>query len=693
MTLLNSPKIYVGPSFLSDFSEAIRSEWIVANGLGGYASSTVLNINTRKYHGLLVVAFNPPVERRLLLAKVDEEAWIGNNLYSFYSNEFRDAIFPDGYKRLISFCSNPLPTFHYEVLGVYLKKEVSMPYLKNVVIIRYEVLNTLEGSVVINIKPLINSRHFFETTDKHIRNLEFIQKIISNGVMLEIQPDENYVILSFTDGQYFLNKGIWIEKIYFRVDDSRGESCIDDNYQPGLISVNVAPKEKKNFYMIAAGGKTKEETMALHSTIFSDVKRFHVEELHRRHQLIREFYGRNTEAREEDWLNWLILSADSFIVTRRSTGKKSVIAGYHWFEDWGRDSLISLPGLTLITGRFKDAEEILLTFKEYCKNGLIPNRFPDQRGDEPLYDSVDATLWFFNAVLQYLKYTGNSDFVHKELWETLQSIIEQHIRGTFFGIHLDTDGLLAHGSRLTWMDVSIEAKPITPREGKAVEIQALWYNALRIMEMFSSKFDKREAKKYHFLAEKTRRSFNEEFWRSEDNHLFDVINGDKRDPSMRPNQIIAVSLDFSMLDDFRSRKIIETVWKKLWGTYGLKSLSDDDPRYIGKYVGDLYHRDTAYHNGTVWAWLLGPFVTSFLKVKNHDEYWRRFAYENFLQPLFLEETYKAGLGTIGEIFDGDPPHLSRGCVSQAWSIAEPLRSFVENILLKRPLYERQVFGL
>ena len=408
---------------------------------------------------------------------------------------------------------------------------------------------------------------------------------------------------------------------------------------------------------------------------------------------MREFYRRINDVREEDWLNWLILSADSFLVTRRSTGKESVIAGYHWFEDWGRDSLISLPGLTLVTGRFNDAEEILLTFKEYCKDGLIPNRFPDRKGDEPVYDSADATLWFFNAVLQYLKYTGNFDFVRKHLWETFQSIVEQHIRGTFFGIHLDSDGLLAHGPRLTWMDVSIAGKPVTPREGKAVEIQALWYNALKFMEMLSSRFsEKSNAEKYHSLAEKAKRSFNDKFWRSEGNYLFDVVNGNKRDPSIRPNQIIAVSLDFSMLDSFRSGKVVEDVWNRLWGTYGLKSLSDDDPRYIGKYQGGLSHRDAAYHNGTVWAWLLGPFVTAFLKVKNHEEYWRRFAFENFLEALFREEMYRTGLGTISEVFEGDPPHDSRGCISQAWSVAEPLRAYVEDILSKRPLYERHVLG-
>lgn len=694
MTRRNLPRIYVGPDSLSCFGKAISSEWIVTNGLGGYGSSTALNINTRKYHGLLVAALNPPVERHVLLTKVDEEAQINGTNYPFCSNEFRDVIYPDGYKRLVSFCLDPMPTFHYAVLGLHLEKKVFMPHLRNAVIIRYEVLNTLDDSVVININPLVNSRHFFETTDKNTRCLEFIRKPVSNGVLLEIRPDQNYLVLSSTDGHYSPSKGTWVERIYLRVDESRGENCIDDNYQPGSFSIDVTPKEGKDFCVVATGGTTEEEAVNLHSTIVSDAKEICADELSRRDRLIREFYGRNAEAKEEDWLDCLILSADSFIVKRRSTSKKSAIAGYHWFEDWGRDSLISIPGLTLVTGRFRDAKEILLTFKEYCQNGLIPNRFPDRKGDEPVYDSVDATLWFFNAVLQYVKYTGDFDFVRRQLWKTLQDIVEQHIGGTRFGIHLDSDGLLSHGPRLTWIDASIEGKPITPREGKAVEVQALWYNALRLMELLASEFDEAsDVQKYHLLAEKARRSFNEQFWQSDGSYLFDSINRNECDPSMRPNQIIAVSLDFSMLDEFKSGRVVEAVWKNLWGTYGLKSLSDDDPRYIGKYIGGFSHRDAAYHNGTVWAWLLGPFVTAFLKIKNHDEYWRRFAFENFLQPLFLEETYRAGLGTLSEIFEGDAPHLARGCISQAWSVAEPLRAFVEDVLLKRPSYERKVVRL
>jgi predicted glycogen debranching enzyme len=691
LTRSGLPKIYMGLRSLSDLDKATRLEWIVTNGLGGYASSTVLNINTRKYHGLLVAAFNPPVGRHVLLSKVDEEVHIRGDGYQLGSNEFREVIHPKGYDRFRNFSLNPFPTFNYGVSGFSLKKEVFMPHAENTTIIRYEAFNSLDDEAVITVHPLVSMRHFYETTKRHIQQAEITQEPIRNGVIIERQPLKGYLAIFCTDSRYITGREKWIEEIHLRMDSSRGEDCTDDNYQLGLFKLTVPRKERKEFYLAAVGGRTRKEVISRRLTAFrrNVAKKLYAEEIARRERLLEKFYENKCRTKAEDWLNWLVLSADTFIVTRKSTGRKSVIAGYHWFEDWGRDTLISLPGLTLVTGKFRDAEDIFLTFKQYCRDGLIPNRFPDRSGDEPVYNSVDATLWFFNAVLQYLKYTRRFDFVHRVLWDTLRDIVEKHIRGTAFGIHMDEDGLLAHGPRLTWMDVSIDGKPVTAREGKAVEVQALWYNTLRIMEMLASKFGQdNSAERYSCIAEKARMSFNEKFWWLEGGYLLDTVEKEKSDPSLRPNQIIAAYLDFSLLDNSRGEKVVDAVWRSLWGTYGLKSLSSDDSKYIGRYVGGFVHREMAYHNGTVWAWLLGPFVTSFLKVKNHGEYWRRFAFEKFLQPLFLEETYRAGLGTLSEIFDGDPPHSPKGCISQAWSVAEPLRAFVEDILLERPPYEK-----
>ena len=691
MTRSALPRICLGPAHLSDFNKAIQLEWIVTNGLGGYASSTVLNINTRKYHGLLVVPFNPPIDRHILLSKIDEEVQIGDQNYALGSNEFRDVIYPDGYKRLASFALGPFPTFNYQVSGLHLSKEIFMLHAKNAVAAHYEVLNELDETAAINVYPLLNMRHFFDTTNRYSQELKFIQEPIPNGVLIESRPSESHLALLCTDGSYRPENGVWIERMYFRIDDSRGENCTDDNYRPGFFRIEVPPEGKKEFYVAAVGGRTREDVLSHKPSTFDrdSMRKLYAKEASRRERLLQDFYGNKTDVKSEDWLSWLVLAADAFIVRRRSTGKKSVIAGYHWFEDWGRDTLISLPGLTMVTGRFRDAEQILLTFKQYCRNGLLPNRFPDLGGDEPVYNTVDASLWFFNAVFQYLKYTGNFDFVQKQLWETLEEMAERHISGTEFGIRMDEDGLLLHGPRLTWIDASVKGKPVNPRAGKAVEIQALWYNALRIMEKLALKFDASdEAREYGSIAERARTSFDGKFWWSKGGYLFDVVEKEQGDSSLRPNQIIAAHLDFCLLNDIRREMVVDAVWEGLWGTYGLRSLSSEDPRYIGKYVGGFDHRDTAYHNGTVWAWLLGPFVTAFLKAKKHKEYWRRFAFENFLRPVFFEQTSRAGLGTISEIFDGDPPHSPRGCISQAWSVAEPLRAYVEDVLLKRPPYER-----
>jgi len=492
----------------------------------------------------------------------------------------------------------------------------------------------------------------------------------------------------------FVEESWWVEKIFFRVDASRSESSTDDQFRPGFFKFSVGSKEKKRFHVLAVAGREWEEAQSLFSSFgkrTEDIELLYLEELKRRKGLLEQFRERYGDSKMEGWLKWLIQAADSFIVSRASTEKKSVIAGYHWFDDWGRDALISLPGLTLVTGRFRDAQEILLTFEQYCHKGVIPNRFSDKAGDIPLYNTVDATLWFFNAVLQYLKYTGDSNFVQEKLWKTLNQIMEHHVQGTIFGIRMEEDGLIAHGPQLTWMDATTVDRFVTPRDGKAVEIQALWYNALKTMQLLAKRFNQGDkAEEYYRMAEKARESFSRKFWNAEKGYLFDVVNKDGVDSMLRPNQIIAASLDFPIVDGKRAEKIVEAVWKRLWGQYGLKTLPDDDPRYIGKYLGDWTHRDSAYHNGTVWAWLLGPFTTAFLKTRNHEELWREFAFKSFLQPLFREEIHRAGLGTISEIFDGDTPHISRGCISQAWSVAEPLRAYVEDVAFVRPPHEKEV---
>jgi predicted glycogen debranching enzyme len=690
---LNLPKINVGRGILSDVNAALDREWLVTNGLGGYASSTILGINTRKYHGLLVAAFNPPVNRWVLLSKLDESLQIGNRSYDLGANEFSDVMHPIGYRFLSEFMVAPLPTFRYVANGVSLQKTVLMPYMKNATAIIYEASNPTEEEVSIHLSPLVNSRHIYSTTDKNKIDWGFTQRRQGKAIIIEPSDSFSSLILSSSSDASYVEESWWIEKMFFRVDASRSESSIDDNFRPGFFRFTINPKETKRFYLIAVAGKNGGEARSLLSsfgTEIADIDLLVREELDRRQALVSRFSERNVGLELSDWLKWLVQAADSFIVFRASTGKKSVIAGYSWFDDWGRDALISLPGLTLVTGRFEDAREILLTFKRNCNNGIVPNRFSDKAGDIPLYNTVDATLWFFNAILQYLKYTGDFRFVKNYLWNTLNEIIDYHVDGTIFGIHMEDDGLIVHGPQLTWMDATTMDGFVTPRDGKAVEIQALWYNALKTMQFLAKRFhqaDKTET--YSSITKKVKASFLEQFWSPKNGYLADVVCNGRMDLTLRPNQLIALSLDFPLIDGSKSESVVEAVRNHLWGRYGLRTIPKTDPRYSGKYFGDWGQRDGAYHNGTVWPWLLGPFITAFLKTKCHEESWRNFAFNHFLHPLFSRQLSLAGLGTISEIFDGNEPHVPRGCIAQAWSVAEPLRAYVEDVAFIRPSCEKE----
>jgi predicted glycogen debranching enzyme len=683
------PEINLDAQRLQNIDDALGLEWLVTNGLGGYASSTVLGVNTRKYHGLLVAALNPPTNRHVLLSKLDEEIQIGNATYKLWINEFRDTFYPKPNGLLQEFSLNPFPTFKYKTQGVMLQKTLFMPTSKNAAVVNYEIRNEEKNGVTVRIFPLINFRHFYHTTRKDQRLWNFAPKSYSQAFALQFVPQNHVLLLSSTKGKYHESQGVWVENLYFRVDASRGEDCFDDCLSLGYFELLISPESHEQFSVIAVFENTEEETQNL-LTELQEADQYTLE-LKRKEALLTSFQKRFPDAEMTDSLRWLVLATDLFVVNRASTQGESVIAGYHWFEDWGRDALISLSGLALVTGRFQDAREILLTFKRYCSQGLVPNRFPDREGDKPEYNTVDASLWYVNAVLQYTKYTGDFEFVKKELWTTLQSIIDHYVKGTSHNIHMGKDGLIAHGPRLTWMDATINNTPVTPREGKAVEIQALWYNTLRIMQQLAKHLNQKNPEQaYAQMAEETKKSFVEKFWNPKNGCLFDVISDEQKDASLRPNQILAVSLDYSMLDHAKSEAIVNTVRDNLWCEYGLRTLTADDARYIGKYEGDWAQRNRAYHNGTVWPWLLGPFITAFLRVKKHETKWREFANRKFFHPFLQKTILQVGLGTVSEIFDGDEPHLPSGCIAQAWSVAEPLRAFVEDIWLKRPSFEGKI---
>ncbi|HYY98723.1 MAG TPA: amylo-alpha-1,6-glucosidase, partial [Pyrinomonadaceae bacterium] len=384
----------------------------------------------------------------------------------------------------------------------------------------------------------------------------------------------------------------------------------------------------------------------------------------------------------------LARAADTYLVQRGSG--LTIVAGYPWFTDWGRDTFIAVRGLCLATGRFADARDVLLQWSETVSEGMLPNRFPDA-GEAPEYNTVDATLWFFEAVRALLKYTGDYEFVRRELYGVLKEIVVWHERGTRYRIHVDDDGLLfagEEGVQLTWMDARVAGREVTPRAGKAVEIQALWHNALRVMEGLAREFGSGEdERKYGAMAARARESFARQFWNEEAGCLYDVVNGEERDPSIRPNQIIAASLAHSMLSEERARRVVAVVERELLTPYGLRSLAPSDPRYAGRYEGGPEARDGVYHQGTVWAWLMGPFITAYVKAHGRSPESKRQA-AAWLAPL-REHLKDAGLGHVSEIFDGDAPHAPRGCVAQAWSVAELLRAAAEDVFERVPAEQQR----
>lgn len=608
-------------------------EWIVTNGLGSYASLTYFNDNIRKFHGLLIASLNPPTKRWMVVSNVYDRINVEDKVYDLRNYKGR-------------FVFDVFPSFLYDVEGVKLKKTIFMEYQKNTTFVRYEIKTDKPISVIHN--PAINSRHFYDTTEPG--SVSFKQDFFEHGVCIKPSNVDKTLKIMLKDSIY-KPTDYWVE-FHYEKDRERNDSWIDNSVHIGDFYKTI--KSSSEYYLI----------FTLENNVDSNPSEIYLREIQRKKSLLER-------ADLPSKFEKLVLSTDNFVV--KKDNKKSIVAGYHWFGDWGRDAMISLPGIALVTKRFDDAKQMLLSFGEHCKNGLIPNAVMD-RDSKAVYNTVDASLWFVDRVYQYLKYTNDLNFLD-EVWETLHSVIDGYKNGTEYNIHMDDDFLISHAEGLTWMDVKIGDYFPTSRSKKAVEIQALWYNALGIMGNLANISSKDDT--YSDLAEKVKESFDKQFDRQ-----YDII--DTKDLSFRPNQIFLVSLDFSMINGGLQEKIVNDVQKKLLTIFGLRTLSPDDSRYKGTYLGD-YNRDIAYHNGTVWPWLMGPFIKAFVKVKNHELAWREFAFQNFLRPMF-DAFGKNWDGTIYEIFDGDPPHLPRGCITQAWSVAEILRSWVEDIENISPKY-------
>lgn len=643
--------IEFGPEICRDLDGAIQREWLETNGLGGYASSTIIGLNARRYHGLLIAALSPPVRRVALLSKLEETLTIDGRRFDLSTNEYKDAIHPQGFRHQVRFRLAPFPIFTYEIADLKLEKTVFMVHGTNTVVVQYEVEGARGRTVELEVRPFATFRdhhHLARKTD--LSNPASLVR--ANGIrfrMIDGAPE-----LHFGHTADALDMmSYWYDDFLYRVERERGFDCLEDLFSPFAMRFSLIPGRRASLIV----------SLTPHEGFYADELR--EKELARRRALI-------AQAPQNDLIRQLFAAADQFIVAR--DGKKTILAGYHWFSDWGRDAMISLPGLTLSTRRFAIARDILLEFSRHLDRGLLPNRFPDE-GEAPEYNTADATLWFFEAVRAYLARSQDEDLIREELYEKLVEIIRWHTRGTRFGIRMDEDGLLAAGEagvQLTWMDAKIGDWVVTPRCGKPVEIQALWYNALRTMQDFAQMVaDSANNRWFKRLADDVRHQFNELFWNEELECLYDVVDRDVRDASVRPNQIFAVSLHHSLLDTERARKVLAIVERELLTPRGLRSLSPRDQRYQGRYAGGPVERDAAYHQGTVWAWLIGPFIAACLKIYGPSAEKARAARQ--LLNGFREHLFEAGVGQVSEIFDGDAPHMPRGCIAQAWSVAELLR--------------------
>jgi len=686
------PSINLNENELADFDQAIQKEWLVTNGLGGYAASTALGINTRKYHGLLVAALHPPGDRTVCLSKLDEEICVGNDIFCLGANEFIGVIHPHGYLFLNEFWVSPFPTYRYEAEKIEVRKTIFMPYERNAAVVIYHVKNSGVEDTKIKVYPAMSCRHFHSVVDRRANQLCFTQNSRAREVELVFSQPRATLVSRAIKGTFSCNSN-WIDRLRYREEEARGESSIDDCFQPGFFEFALPHEHEAKFAIATAVTENNGEAIAILNEMgnsINEIESLLARELNRKTTLLTRFYETHEGVTAEDWLSWILLAADSFIVKKGE--RKFIIAGYYWFEPWGRDSFISLPGLMLVPRRFDDARKVLLKFSSYSKRGLIPDYIDDKTG-EPAYNTVDATLWYVNAVLQYLKYTGAFEFVKATFWDGLKDIIDNHQKGTEYNIHVDRDGLLEHGSRLTWMDAENDGVAVTSRAGKAVEIQALWYNALRICEILAKKYGENAlADDYSSMADKAKSSFNRKFWNSEKRCLFDVVDEHCADQSVRSNQIIAVGLDFTMLGKDRQNLVVDFVMKEFLTPYGLRTLAKSDPRYRGRYFGNRRTRNLAYHNGPVWPWLTGPLTKAYLRTKGKANRQLKFAQETFLFPLFSQKTIQSGLGSINELYDADLPYAPGGCITQAWSVAELLRAYVEDTLQFRPPHEKEVFN-
>jgi predicted glycogen debranching enzyme len=659
--------ISFGADICNDLLAAEQREWLVTNGIGGFASGTVAGSATRRYHGLLIAALNPPGERKFLVGGFDAVATVSGKTYELATHRWASgAVVPQGYLAIQSFrLDGAIPVWTFLAGSARIEKRVWMQYGENTTFVQYSVVDCrTPSSVDLEVKALVNYRDFHSATH-------------AGDWRMRIEAFENGACVTAFDGAvpFYLRSAlatcelqhVWYRDFFFPRENERG---LDDR-EDQLFAASFHAQLGKGESVTIVCSAEKDATLDGPAALKNELKR-QSKVLSTATKLLRSDSGETTPS----WLSQLVLAADQFLVKRplpsRPAGK-TIIAGYHWFCDWGRDTMIALPGLALTTGQTDVAQQILLAFSRFVDGGMLPNNFPDS-GALPEYNTIDATLWYFEAMRQYFAETQDIATLQK-LFPILAKIISAHVKGTRYNIHVDpVDGLLYGGGpgvQLTWMDAKIGDWVVTPRTGKPVEINALWINALESMAQFSRVLNM-PGEDYQRLSLKAKSNFGR-FWNAERNCCFDVIDtpGIGNDPTLRPNQIFAVSLSASLLPFEQQKAVVDACASQLLTPFGLRSLAPGERGYKGSYSGSPGDRDAIYHQGLVWSWLQGPFALA-----HYRAYKDRVAALRFLEPLAKAiDTY--GLGTLAEIFEGDAPHRPRGCIAQAWTVGEVLRAWKE----------------
>ena len=684
------------------FQKGLHREWALTNGIGGYAGSSLIGAHNRTHQGYLIASLHPPIERYLVFSKINESlsASAVYNLETSQHKKNGQTCYTQGQKYLISFSYDGSVHYTYQAGDITLKKHVCLKHGANVCAIAYEIENN-GPDASLTLVPLFNFRE--HSASSRPEDFRFHTSLTGNSLCLipESHP-ETAILFQTSEGTFSDHTPMFDIDMQLQTEVDLETDGLDCHYCPHEVTVFLPAKSHKQISVLCS--------VTAADASFTDITTdaaFNI--LKEREKYTKSLY--ETADIHDDFADRLVLAADQFLCDRASTGYKTVLAGLPWFTDWGRDTMIAFTGLTLCTGRRQDAEEILLTFSKYIRHGIVPNMFPDDNA-APLYNTADASLWYFYAVWQYLQYypdTNANAFVKENIYPHLKEIISAYKNGTDFSIYMEEDGLIHAGSgldQITWMDVRVGDWVATPRHGKPVEINALWYNALKVMEELSTRYegtadirdssvaapvsdndvsisnvaapvsdnDIMTAPDYATLAELVKSSFCQKFWWQEKGCLYDVVDGDEPDDHLRPNQIYAVSLPFTMLSKEQETKIVSFVKEHLYIGCGLRSLTSDHADYHGIYCGSLPKRDAAYHQGTAWGFLLGGFLTAYAKVHDHSPECTK-ELLTLLEPVRHHLTDNGCIGSISEIFDGDAPHNPRGCYAQAWSVGEMLRVY------------------